>query len=93
MTSQTTISTGISSKAVHGESKMPGLVGCDLTSASGLTTASRSTRRAARLRVEVELDASADGYIARFELPKGSYATVVMRELVKGEPALPEEEG
>jgi tRNA pseudouridine13 synthase len=50
------------------------------------------TRRAARLRVEVELDARADGYVARFELPKGSYATVVMRELVKGEAALPDGE-
>ena len=51
------------------------------------------TRRAARLRVEIALDPLPDGYRASFELPKGSYATVVMRELVKGEPAvLPDEE-
>ena len=48
------------------------------------------TRRAARLRVDVLLAPLADGYEARFELPRGSYATVVMRELVKGEAELPE---
>jgi tRNA pseudouridine13 synthase len=48
------------------------------------------TRRAARLRVEVLLEPLEGGYRASFELPKGSYATVVMRELVKGETALPE---
>lgn len=52
------------------------------------------TRRAARLRVEVALEPLPDGYRATFELPKGSYATVVMRELVKGEgeAALPEDD-
>jgi tRNA pseudouridine13 synthase len=49
------------------------------------------TRRAARLRVEVSLEALPDGYRAAFELPKGSYATVVMREIVKAEAALPDE--
>jgi tRNA pseudouridine13 synthase len=49
------------------------------------------TRRAARLRVEVELEAIEGGYLARFELPRGSYATVVMRELTKVEGELPEE--
>ncbi|BDG02554.1 tRNA pseudouridine(13) synthase TruD [Anaeromyxobacter oryzae] len=50
------------------------------------------TRRAARLRVEVALEPLEDGegYRARFELPKGSYATVVMRELMKAEGTLPE---
>jgi tRNA pseudouridine13 synthase len=50
------------------------------------------TRRAARLRVEVALEPLPDGYRADFELPKGSYATVVLRELVKGEAALPEDD-
>ncbi|HEY6004406.1 MAG TPA: tRNA pseudouridine(13) synthase TruD [Anaeromyxobacter sp.] len=50
------------------------------------------TRRAARLRVEVSLEPLADGYRAAFELPRGSYATVVLRELVKDEAPLPEEE-
>jgi tRNA pseudouridine13 synthase len=50
------------------------------------------TRRAARLRVELALEPLPDGYLARFELPKGSYATVVMRELMKVEGALPDEE-
>ncbi|HEY6101105.1 MAG TPA: tRNA pseudouridine(13) synthase TruD [Anaeromyxobacter sp.] len=51
------------------------------------------TRRAARLRVEIGLEPLADGYRASFELPKGSYATVVMRELVKGDAPLPDEDG
>jgi tRNA pseudouridine13 synthase len=62
------------------------------------------TRRAARIPIAVELapalepgsepaGSPSDGYIARFELPKGSYATVVLRELMKGEePALAEAE-
>ncbi len=50
------------------------------------------TRRAARLRVEIALEPLGDGYRAAFELPKGSYATVVMRELVKGDAALPDED-
>jgi tRNA pseudouridine13 synthase len=50
------------------------------------------TRRAARLPVAAALDPLPDGYLARFELPGGSYATVVMRELMKVEEAdLPEE--
>jgi tRNA pseudouridine13 synthase len=48
------------------------------------------TRRAARLRVEVALEGIDGGYAAVFELPKGSYATVVLRELVKAEAELPE---
>jgi tRNA pseudouridine13 synthase len=50
------------------------------------------TRRAARLPVRIDIDDEGDGYRARFELPKGSYATVVLRELVKAEAAVPEEE-
>ena len=49
------------------------------------------TRRAARLPVQVALEADDDGYRARFELPRGNYATVVMRELMKVEGALPED--
>jgi tRNA pseudouridine13 synthase len=50
------------------------------------------TRRAARLRVEIALEPIAGGYRAAFELPKGSYATVVLRELVKAEAAVPDED-
>jgi tRNA pseudouridine13 synthase len=50
------------------------------------------TRRAARLRVDVEVLPADEGYVARFNLPKGSYATVVMRELTKSDAALPDEE-
>jgi tRNA pseudouridine13 synthase len=48
------------------------------------------TRRAARLRVEVALEPLEDGYAASFELPRGSYATVVLRELTKGDAELPD---
>jgi tRNA pseudouridine13 synthase len=40
----------------------------------------------------VELEPLEGGYLARFELPKGSYATVVMRELMKVEGELPDGE-
>jgi tRNA pseudouridine13 synthase len=49
------------------------------------------TRRAARIPAAIELEAVEGGYLARFELPKGNYATVVMRELMKAEGALPED--
>jgi tRNA pseudouridine13 synthase len=70
-----------------------------LLAAEGITLAdfargggeAEGTRRAARLRVEVLLEGIADGYRASFELPKGSYATVVMRELMKAEAELGEE--
>jgi tRNA pseudouridine13 synthase len=50
------------------------------------------TRRAARLPVRVDVAPEGDGYRARFELPKGSYATVVLRELMKAEAEVPEED-
>jgi tRNA pseudouridine13 synthase len=50
------------------------------------------TRRAARLRVVPVLTEAADGYQVSFELPRGSYATVVMRELMKDEAELPDDE-
>jgi tRNA pseudouridine13 synthase len=50
------------------------------------------TRRAARLPARIAVEDEGDGYRARFELPKGSYATVVLRELMKGEAEVPEEE-
>ncbi|HZZ85391.1 MAG TPA: tRNA pseudouridine(13) synthase TruD [Anaeromyxobacteraceae bacterium] len=50
------------------------------------------TRRAARLPVSVALEPAEGGYRASFELPKGSYATVVMGELTKGEAELGEAE-
>jgi tRNA pseudouridine13 synthase len=51
------------------------------------------TRRAGRLPIEVALSPLADGYLARFALPRGSYATVVMRELMKADADLPGDEG
>jgi tRNA pseudouridine13 synthase len=45
------------------------------------------TRRASRLPVRVEVEPIEDGYRARFELPRGSYATVVMDELTKSDVA------
>jgi len=43
------------------------------------------TRRVARLPIAVAVEPVQDGYRARFELPRGCYATVVMRELMKAE--------
>ncbi len=48
------------------------------------------TRRPARLPIRVVLEQTSDGYRAAFDLPRGSYATVVMAELVKGEADLAE---
>ena len=88
----------------------PGAREARLLAAEGLALAdfargggeAEGTRRAARLPVTVALEPLAggpegtDGYLARFELPKGSYATVVLRELTKAEPedgaALPEDD-
>jgi tRNA pseudouridine13 synthase len=53
------------------------------------------TRRPARLPVAIALEplqGPDDGYRARFELPKGSYATVVLRELMKSEAELPDDD-
>jgi tRNA pseudouridine13 synthase len=61
----------------------------DLARGGGET---EGTRRAARLPVAVELSPLEGGYLATFELPKGSYATVVMGELTKSEAALDEGE-
>jgi tRNA pseudouridine13 synthase len=71
-----------------------------LLAAEGITLAgfargggeAEGTRRAARLPIPIALEPVEDGYRARFELPKGGYATVVMRELMKGDAELPEEE-
>jgi tRNA pseudouridine13 synthase len=45
------------------------------------------TRRAGRIPVSVALEPLEGGYRASFELPRGSYATVVLAELTKAEPA------
>ena len=42
-------------------------------------------RRAARLPVKIDLEPFPQGYVALFQLPRGSYASVVLAELVKGE--------
>lgn len=70
-----------------------------LLAADGMTLAdlarggdeAEGTWRAARLPVAVALEPIEGGYRASFELPRGSYATVVMRELMKVDAALPEE--
>jgi len=70
-----------------------------LLAAEGLTPAdfarggdeAAGTRRAARLPIEVALSPHEDGYTARFALPRGSYATVVMRELMKSDADLPDD--
>lgn len=52
----------------------------------------QGTWRAARLPVAIALEPVEGGYRAAFDLPRGSYATVVMRELMKSEATLPEGE-
>jgi tRNA pseudouridine13 synthase len=42
----------------------------------------QGTRRASRLPVEVGLEPVEGGFRATFELPAGSYATVVMQEIL-----------
>jgi tRNA pseudouridine13 synthase len=62
-----------------------------LLAAEGVTLAdlargggeAEGTRRAGRIPVAVALEAIDRGYRASFELPKGSYATVVLGELTK----------
>jgi tRNA pseudouridine13 synthase len=49
------------------------------------------TWRAARLPLAITLEPTEGGYRAAFDLPRGSYATVVMRELMKADASLPEE--
>lgn len=61
-----------------------GVTAADLARGGGET---EGTRRAGRIPVAVEIAPlpGADGCLATFELPKGSYATVVLDELVKDE--------
>lgn len=49
------------------------------------------TRRAGRLPIAVALEPVEGGYRARFELPRGSYATVVLGELAKASVELPDD--
>ncbi len=59
-----------------------GVTAADLSRGGGET---EGTRRAGRIPVAVELTPAEGGYRAAFELPKGSYATVVMGELTKSD--------
>jgi tRNA pseudouridine13 synthase len=49
------------------------------------------TRRAGRLPIAIALEPVEGGYRARFELPRGSYATVVLGELAKSPVELPDD--
>jgi tRNA pseudouridine13 synthase len=57
-----------------------GVTVADLARGGGET---EGTRRAGRIPLSVTLDPEGDGYRASFDLPRGSYATVVMGELTK----------
>ena len=69
-----------------------------LLAAEGVTPAdlergggeAEGTRRAARLPVKVELEPVEGGYRATFDLPRGSYATVLLGELTKSDADLGE---
>ncbi|MFN7134732.1 MAG: tRNA pseudouridine(13) synthase TruD [Myxococcales bacterium] len=66
---------------------------------AGLTFASfrpfgpdaEGTRRPMRLPLDLALLATADELVVSFTLPKGSYATVVLRELMKAPASVPED--
>jgi tRNA pseudouridine13 synthase len=70
-----------------------------LLAADGVTAAdlrrgggeAEGTRRPGRIPVAVALDEVEGGYRARFELPTGCYATVVLGELTKSGESAPEE--
>ncbi len=64
-----------------------GLTAADLARGGG---EAEGTRRAARIPVSVALEPVDGGYRASFELPRGSYATVVMGELTRSEAELGE---
>ncbi len=46
----------------------------------------KGTRRAGRIVPRIAVSASADGLRLRFELPKGGFATTVLREFMKNDP-------
>jgi len=48
---------------------------------------SQGTRRAVQVRTDVEVQRDGDDLTFSFALPKGSYATVLLREFRKGDPA------
>jgi tRNA pseudouridine13 synthase len=57
-----------------------GVTVADLARGGGET---EGTRRAGRIPLSVTFEPEGDGYRASFDLPRGSYATVVMGELTK----------
>jgi tRNA pseudouridine13 synthase len=79
-------------EALEREERILAAEGMSLASFARGGGEAEGTRRVARLPVRVEVEPEGDGYRAAFELPKGSYATVVLRELMKGESALPDED-
>jgi tRNA pseudouridine13 synthase len=72
-------------EALAREARLLSAEGLDLTGFARGGGEAEGTRRAARLPVAVALEPLEDGYRATFELPPGSYATVVMGELMKSE--------
>lgn len=74
-------------EALARESRLLAAEGIALSDFASGRGEAEGTRRPARLPLEVELEPLPDGYRASFSLPRGSYATVVMAELVKEGPA------
>ena len=65
--------------------------GIDLPSFSHLGKLANGTRRALAVTLEgAEAMAGDDWIEVRFSLPSGSYATSIMREIIKGETEFPE---
>jgi tRNA pseudouridine13 synthase len=47
---------------------------------------SSGTRRAVLVRTDVDVETHDDGYAVEFSLPRGSYATALLREYLKASP-------
>jgi tRNA pseudouridine13 synthase len=78
-------------EALAREERILAEAGIALADFAGGGGEAEGTRRAARLPIAIALEPLDDGYRAAFELPKGSYATVALRELTKAEADLPDE--
>lgn len=77
------------------EMRVLGEEGLSLASFAPLGGDAGGSRRPMRLPVQIGVEREADAVTLRFALGKGSFATVVLREVMKGEatPELPGDEG
>ncbi|MDR0965458.1 MAG: tRNA pseudouridine(13) synthase TruD [Myxococcales bacterium] len=66
--------------------------GIELASFAPLKADGEGSRRPMRIPIALDVKADAEGeLVLTFDLPKGAFATVLLREVMKGDVALPEE--